>query len=119
MRPGVSGADWYFDEDNHLQVRVSPLSDWRYEALLGIHEAIEALLCLHNGVTVGQVDKFDQEYDKTHSSDLNAGDDPACPYRKEHSLATAAERLMAAEMGVVWSVYDQELSDTYPGPSKK
>ncbi len=119
QRAAVNGADWFFDAAGDLQVRVSPMSDWRYEVLLGIHEAVEAVMCKRNGVTQGQVDAFDLEYDKTHTFDVNAGDDPAAPYRHEHCLATAIERILAAELDVVWELYDKELASTYPGPSKK
>lgn len=119
MRAGVNGADWYFDPEGNLQVRVSPLSDWRRETLLALHEAVEAVMCKHNGVSVAEVDKFDLEYDKTHAFDVNAGDDPACPYVHEHCLATAIERILCAELGVNWLEYDTELANSYPGPSKK
>lgn len=121
MRPEVDGADWYFTPEGNLEVRVCPMSDWRYEALLGIHEAVEAILCEHNGVTQQEVDKFDLEYDKAHPNepDLNAGDDPAAPYKKEHTFATAIERILAGVLGVDWAVYDHELATEFPGPTKK
>ena len=95
------------------------MSNWRYEVLLGIHEACEALLCMHNGISQKAVDVFDQEYDKTHSFDVNAGDDPHAPYKREHCLATAIERILCAELEVDWKAYDDELAASYPGPSKK
>jgi hypothetical protein len=119
QRPEVNGADWFFDENADLQVRVSPMSDWRYETLLAIHEAVEAIMCKHNGVTVEAVDAFDQEYDKTHTFDVNAGDEPNAPYMREHCLATAIERILCAELDVNWAEYDRELAESYPGPSKK
>ncbi len=119
MRACVNGADWFWGENGDLQVRVSPLSDWRREILLGIHEAVEAIMCKHNGVSQESVDAFDLEYDKTHTFDLNAGDDPKAPYVREHCLATAIERIMCAELEVNWESYDKELAESYPGPSKK
>lgn len=119
MRPEVDGADWFWDEHGDLQVRVSPMSDWRRETLLAIHETCEAILCKHNGVTQQSVDVFDQEYDKTHTFDANAGDDPTAPYVREHCFATAIERIMCAELDVNWESYDKELATEYPGPSKK
>lgn len=118
-RPEVSGADWFFDDKGDLQVRVSPMSDWRREILLAIHETVEAIMCKHNGVTQQAVDVFDQEYDKIHTFDVNAGDDPAAPYEHEHCLATAIERILCAELGVNWLSYDTELAQSYPGPSKR
>lgn len=119
MRPEVDGADWFFDSVGDLHVRVCPMSDWRYEVLLAIHEATEALMCKHNGVSQAVVDAFDQEYDKTHAADLNGGDEPAAPYKLEHTFATAIERIMAGAMKVDWKTYDDELARTYPGPSKR
>ena len=117
-RKEVSGADWFFDSKGDLQVRISPMSDWRYEMALALHETFEAILWKQrHGTSVRDVDRFDQEYYRTHADDLDAGDERKCPYRKEHCLATAAERMLAAEMGIVWSEYDKELADTYPGPT--
>lgn len=115
-----TGADWYFSQDGNLEVRVSKLSDWRREICLGFHEAVEAVLCRHNGVSQAAVDAFDSEYDKTHASDLNAGDEPLAPYHHEHSIATAVERILAAELRVQWGEYDAELS-SFPSrqPDKK
>lgn len=109
-RSGISGADWFFDQNGDLQVRVSKLSDWRREIILGFHEAVEAVLCAHNGVSQSAVDDFDARYDAEHSSDLNAGDDPLAPYQHEHTLATAVERILAAELRVQWLEYDQEIA---------
>lgn len=119
MRPGVSGGDWFWDSAGDLQVRVSPLSDWRREILLAIHETVEAILCKFNGVPQADVDSFDIAYDQAHPIDLNAGDDPDAPYSREHCFATAVERILAAEMEVNWFEYDSELCIKYPGPSKK
>jgi len=102
-----------------LRVKIEPLSDPRYEMLLAVHELTEALMCRHNGVTQEAVDAFDTEYDKTHSTDCNAGDDPAAPYKIEHTFATAIERILAGVWKVDWETYDKELAATYPGPSHK
>lgn len=119
QRAEVNGADWFWDKDGNLEVRVSPMTDWRYEVLLGVHEAVEAIMCKHNGVTQQAVDEFDIEYDRTHTFDVNAGDDPNAPYVREHCLATAIERILCAELEVNWETYDKELATSYPGPSKK
>lgn len=116
MRPEVDGADWWFDVQGNLQVRVCPMSNWKHETLLAIHEAVEAVMCKSNGVSQKQVDEFDAAYDKTHDTDVEAGDDPGAPYAREHCFSTAIERILCAEMGVAWAVYDHELNETYPGP---
>lgn len=117
QRPEVDGCDWFWDEHGDLQVRVSPMSDWRYEFLLGIHEAVEAVMCKHNGVTQQQVDEFDTQYASTHPVDAEAGDDTAAPYKREHCFATAIERILCAELGVDWKTYDDELKRDYPNPN--
>lgn len=110
-RPGISGADWYWDIDGVLQVRVSKMSDERFELALMVHEMVEALLCRHNGVLQATVDDYDLEFEaKNPDAKIEAGDQPDCPYAKEHSLATAAERIVAAELGVPWKAYDNELN---------
>jgi hypothetical protein len=121
QRKEVNGADWFWDDKGDLQVRVSPMSDWRYEVALAFHEAFEACLCKHNGVTQAEVDKFDMEYDAAHPNqpDLNAGDEQAAPYRHEHNYATIVDRLFIGACGLNWKDYDDELAVTYPGPSKK
>lgn len=116
QRKEVSGADWFFDSKGDLQVRVSPMSNWRYEMVLAMHEAFEAICCMDHGVTVSSVDEFDRKFYETHADDLDAGDEPGCPYIREHNAATAAERILAGELGIVWADYDRELASTYPGP---
>jgi hypothetical protein len=122
-RKEVDGVDWFWDSDGNLQVRVSPITggDWRDEVLLGIHEAIEALVCKHLGISQQAIDTFDQAYDKAHPNepDLNAGDDPLAPYNRPHTLATACERALAFALDVQWGEYDKRLACLYPGPSKR
>ena len=108
-RPDITGADWYFDQSGDMQIRISKMSDWRYEFALAVHEMVEAGLCKHNGVTQQMVDEFDIPYEKSHTKKCNAGDEPDAPYQKEHCLATAAERIVASELGLDWLAYDQEL----------
>lgn len=119
MRPEVDGADWFWDKAGNLQVRVCPMTDWRYETLLAIHETVEAIMCKENGVSQKAVDEFDRKYDQTHSNDVEAGDDPSAPYVREHCFATAIERILCAELGVSWRDYDDELKKLYPGPRHK
>ena len=109
-RPGISGADWYFDQAGDLQVRISKMSDWRYETCLAVHEMVEAILCKYNGVTVAQVDEFDRPFEEAKDNVTNVGDKTNAPYRREHCFATAAERIVAAELNVPWQDYDDELA---------
>lgn len=94
-----------------LYIKVSKLSDPRREALISVHELVEVLLCQHDGVTQESVDAFDRDFEaaRIEGNVDEPGDDPRAPYMKQHSIATAVERLMAAELGVNWKEYGAEV----------
>ena len=53
-------GDWQIDKAANLRIAVSKMSDQRYEFLIGLHEAIEAYLAVHAGVSPEAVDKFER-----------------------------------------------------------
>lgn len=97
-------GDWQYDEDDNLNIRVSDLGNWRWNALIGLHEACEALCCKSDGITENEVDKFDMNW--VGDPDQEPGDDPKAPYRKQHFFATNIERLLAQALGVDWGEYE-------------
>jgi len=103
-------GDWIMERDT-LQIRVSKLDNWKMEALVAVHELVEALLCLHSGVRSEAVDKFDMDFEKTRAFSHGAepGDQPDAPYRDQHCFATAVERMLCAAMGMSWAEYETEL----------
>lgn len=111
-------GDWTFDEVGDsdpkviLHVKVSQLSDWRREFLVGIHEVIEAMLCKHDGVTQQQVDEFDMNFEanRKDGDESEPGDDAKAPYCRQHRIASAIEAMLAVQLGVHWSDYEDELS---------
>ncbi len=104
-------GDWWYDPDGTLQIRVSNLSDPRYEALIAVHELVEVLICKHEGIETETVDKFDKEFEAKREPDNfdEPGDEPTAPYVKQHCIATGVERILAAELGVSWKTYEEEL----------
>lgn len=46
----------------NLRITVSEMSDWRYEALVAVHELIEAILCKHRGITEEEATVFDKQF---------------------------------------------------------
>lgn len=104
-------GDWFFDENGDLHIKISALGDWREEALIACHELVEVLLCKHQGVSQQAVDDFDISYEKSRAEGSleEPGDDPGAPYRRQHCLATAVERLLAAELEVVWKEYEEKV----------
>jgi hypothetical protein len=58
-------GDWQIDKAGNLHITVSKMGDQRYEFLVGMHEAIEAYLAVHAGISSAAVDKFDEAYEAT------------------------------------------------------
>lgn len=106
-------GDWGF-LDGALHIRVSDLGDWRHETLIGLHEAVEAVLCKHAGISTASVDAFDMAFEEERTAGLHApeaepGDHPSCPYHRQHAIATVVERLLAVELGVDWKEYEEAI----------
>lgn len=118
-----TSGDWFWSDGSQtLFVRVSHLSDVRYEFLLGLHETIEAFLCHWGGISQAQVDDFDMPYEAAHQRGDSAypcgcprkeysdpGDDKHSPYYWPHRIADAAERVVAMALHVNWADYDAEV----------
>jgi hypothetical protein len=102
-------GDWYENEDGEIYVTASQLTSWKREFLILVHELVEWGLCKNARITQYQVDKFDKAHEHLQDK-IELGDMRIAPYRKQHCLATAVERLLAAEMDVVWSDYEEELA---------
>lgn len=108
-------GDWLFQNHQkaeNLHVAVSAMGDWRYEALVGVHELIEALLCKAHGVDQHAVTVFDEGYEerRPEGDESEPGDDPAAPYHREHVFATQIEKLLCAEFGIDWAEYDKAVN---------
>ena len=104
-------GDWFYTKSGNLSIRVSELGDWRYELLVAIHELIEVALCRYSHITQLQADNFDIAYEKARKrgDESEPGDDPACPYRIQHLLATGIEKILAALLNVDWQAYDKKV----------
>jgi hypothetical protein len=127
-------GDWQFigTDEKTLIVTVLKQTDWRYEALLAVHEIYEALACKANGVTEEIVDAYDfahqrvienkgefppgekltqaewqllQAYRQENGLALEPGECPGCPYQVEHEHAEEMEAALAKSMGVDWGTY--------------
>lgn len=111
-----SPGNWKFDKKGNLDIYVSCLGDWRKEALIAFHELREVLVCKHRGITQQAVDSFDMVYEQErdegkHVKEDEPGNDPKAPYFEAHTLATAAERALAYDLGVNWDEYAQAVVD--------
>lgn len=96
---------FYGTDNGAMHVTVSMMPDWKYTALVAIHEIIEATICRSDGVTDDEITAFDVAF----TGDGEPGDDPAAPYRRQHLMATAIEKMLAAAMGVDWKTYESAI----------
>src|SRR5208282_6481518 len=95
--------DWEIPSPGEkLTVSVSRVGNWRYEYLAGIHGLLEAVVCLHQGITQADVDAFDVAYEhRRMAGEVHAAcgcvitDDPGsdvhAPYRLAHVYAESVE----------------------------
>lgn len=103
-------GDWIPGEP--VRIRVSKMKDRRYTFLVALHELVEYELCSMRGVSDQEVVRFDKKFEEErlaglHAEDEEPGDDPGAPYKEEHGFATMVERLVARELGVSWSDYEE------------
>lgn len=103
-------GDWRFNGET-LEIYVSECGEWRYEFLVAMHEAIEAMLCKHHGVKEEAVTAFDMVYEAQRKLDdiSEPGDSPKAPYHREHRYATDIELFLAHEFSVDWSEYEKRI----------
>jgi len=92
-------------------ITVSGMANEDYEFLVALHELIESQLCKKRGITNEDINAFDIQFEKEreegkHKDDEEPGFDPKAPYVREHTLATRIEKMVAKELGVDWTAYD-------------
>jgi hypothetical protein len=114
-------GDWQWtqtEKEAALHIKVSEFpsgmrnSKYLYEFLVGVHEAIEAIACEAAGIGEKQVDNFDKDPDieaDVQELDIEIGDHPSAPYRKEHCLATGVERILCSVFNIDWYEYESKL----------
>ena len=99
-----TSGDYWIDKRGTIQIRISKAKNWRYEALLLMHELAEMFLCMERGISFKKIDLFDIQF----QGDGEPGDDPKAPYHREHRWASRLERMFAAELGVNWEKYEAD-----------
>ena len=108
-------GDWQFLGDD-LLIRVSNMEDWKKEALVGIHELVEALLCKSRGITQEEVDKFDMAYT---GEDMDPGNNYSSPYFPQHHMACLVEKLFQELLAVDEEDYEAAIDLLYNSKSAK
>ena len=107
-------GDWVWTDAGDLEITVSSTNNWKYEALVAVHELIEVLLCHDRGISQQVVDDFDMSYERDIEEfgyDDEPGNEKDAPYHKEHKVATKVEKILAKELKVNWKEYDDHLNN--------
>jgi len=103
----------YQEDHGLIVISVSKTEDWRYDALVAVHELVEKLCCMAHGVTDAQVDDFDLAFVEHGCEVCGNRDEPGAdhhaPYHQEHIVAERVERIVAVAMGVNWHDYEDAL----------
>jgi hypothetical protein len=104
-------GDWQFTEDG-LLITVSKLGDFYKEICVGIHELVEVVLCMKQGISQLAIDDFDTMYEaiRVEGDTSEPGDAPDAPYNKQHFVATTIERILAHELGLDWFAYENTIN---------
>lgn len=94
----------YYVTPEALKIDVLSMSDWRYEALIALHEFIECMLVRQKNLDFKDIDDWDENNELM-------GEDLRAPYHKEHIFSENLERLFAQALNVDWKHYEDELSN--------
>ena len=97
----------YFAVDGGAAIFVSQLPDWRYEALIAVHEFIEMLLTTHDKISWKDVTDWDTIGAGKDSDDPGAM--PDAPYHTQHMRAEQVEKQVAEWLDVDWAEYNAAL----------
>lgn len=105
-------GDYFFINDV-LHIKVSEMRDNRFELLVALHELVEVLQTEHAGVAEPDIAAFDMRFEEARAEGNldEPGDDPQAPYKKQHCVATAVERLMCALLDVDWKEYERTVNE--------
>lgn len=114
-------GDYYFDpEHNEIVIKISDMNNWKYEVAVALHELVEQTLCFARGIKEQDITEFDMKYERFRSPGdrvSEPGDSREAPYHKEHTIATAIERLFIEALGVDWADYEETISNLSFGNS--
>jgi hypothetical protein len=110
QRYDTVGDYWVDDAEGKLQIRVSDMGNWRYEALVAFHELAEYLMVTHQEIKIEEIDLFDMTYEGARGvgdTQSEPGNSPDAPYHDAHLTATDLEVVLAMRLGVDWNEYDK------------
>lgn len=105
-------GDYHTDAFGYTSFRVSDLNNKYFELCVAVHEIVEKYLCEARGIKEEDIDAFDIQYENSRiEGDVSEpGDCKVAPYYDEHQFATKIEKLLAEELGIDWSEYEEAIN---------
>lgn len=107
MRPQYSESwgDYWVDERGILQIRAVKMHQPMFSYYILLHEFMEAVRCLKEGISLESIEKWDIEH-PDH-------DDPGilhdAPYHKQHIESIFLEQLACLQDGLDWKEYNESV----------
>lgn len=103
-----TAGNYAWTDSGILVIFVTECGVEAYENAIFIHEFFEANVCKSKGISNDDITAFDNEFEKDPKHILDEpGDEPDAPYRDEHNLATAVERMFIGACSLSWKEYDE------------
>jgi hypothetical protein len=109
MRYATVG-DYFIKPNGTLRFEILDTGNEFTNRLVLIHELVEETLLEMAGISIDEIDA----YDKAHEDDPGQpGDMVDSPYKHQHGVAIAVERMMCAVAGVAWVDHEGRVAKTY------
>lgn len=111
-------GDYWIDKKGVWQIRVSKMNDPRSEQAVAIHELSEMSGVIQANIPMPDIDAFDLMFEEERGRGLHGlndepGDDPRCPYHKQHVVATAIEVLQCDLLNLPWSEHEANVNKLF------
>lgn len=102
-------GDYYFERGDLIIKIAEGFSNSAFACMV-IHELVELFMCERDSVPHWLIDQFDTFFESRLDvgPEAEPGEDPTCPYRKQHRAAENLERLFADYLGYDWLTYQDE-----------
>lgn len=109
-------GDYWFDPNGDIHIRISDMQNKDYEFLVAVHELVEAYLTQKRGITEDSISAFDIKFEEERQAGLHGIDEEPgyahnAPYKNEHFIAEAIERIVANQLGVDWGAYNKTIME--------
>jgi hypothetical protein len=113
MRYETAG-DYFMKPDGSWVFQVADTGNEASNIMILIHELVEWFLTQQKGITEESITAFDEKFEEErerglHGEDDEPGDALDAPYRDEHCIATAVERILCGHLGIPWQKYDEDV----------